>query len=41
MQFSAKLISVAAFCLLSGCSSLNPFASKPDPKKMPAPLVEF
>ncbi|MFZ6726010.1 outer membrane protein assembly factor BamB [Undibacterium sp. MH2W] len=41
MQFSAKLISVAAFCLLSGCSSLNPFASKPDPKKLPAPLVEF
>ncbi|MFZ6753164.1 outer membrane protein assembly factor BamB [Undibacterium sp. Dicai25W] len=41
MQFSAKLISVAAFCLLAGCSSLNPFASKPDPKKLPAPLVEI
>src|SRR5450830_50613 len=41
MQFSAKLISVAVFCLLSGCASLNPFASKPDPKKLPAPLVEI
>jgi len=41
MQFSAKLFSVAAFCLLAGCSSLNPFASKPDPKKLPAPLVEI
>ncbi|MFZ6686173.1 outer membrane protein assembly factor BamB [Undibacterium sp. SXout11W] len=40
MRFSAKLFSVAAFCVLSGCSSLNPFASKPDPKKLPAPLVE-
>ena len=41
MRFSAKLMSVAAFCVLSGCSSLNPFASKPDPKKLPAPLVEI
>jgi len=40
MRFSAKLFSVAAFCVLSGCSSLNPFASKPDPKKLPAPLVD-
>ncbi|MFZ6691520.1 outer membrane protein assembly factor BamB [Undibacterium sp. SXout20W] len=41
MQFSAKFISVAVFCLMAGCSSLNPFASKPDPKKLPAPLVDI
>ena len=33
------ILTVAALSLLSACSSLNPFGSKPDPRKLPAPLV--
>lgn len=36
----AKSVLVAAAILLTGCSSLNPFASKA-PRNVPAPLVEF
>lgn len=38
------LVSLMAAVLLSGCSmldTLNPFGSKPDPKKQPAPLTDL
>jgi outer membrane protein assembly factor BamB len=37
MHFSAKIISAAALCVLAGCSSWNPFASKSE-KNVPAAL---
>lgn len=41
MRFSLKLASLLTLAALSGCSSLNPFASKPDPKYEPVALTEF
>ncbi|MBK1891592.1 outer membrane protein assembly factor BamB [Undibacterium sp. 14-3-2] len=40
MHFSAKIISAAALCVLAGCSSWNPFASKSE-KNVPAALLEI
>jgi outer membrane protein assembly factor BamB len=38
---AAKLLAIGALLLTAGCSSLNPFASKPAPKNLPNPLPEF
>lgn len=38
---SAATVLVAGLAGCSSLSSLNPFASKPSPKSLPAPLVEF
>jgi outer membrane protein assembly factor BamB len=41
MRTAAKLTCVAAMAVLAGCSSLNPFARKAEPRNPPAALVEF
>jgi outer membrane protein assembly factor BamB len=41
MRLTAKIIIVASLFSIGACSSLNPFASKPDPKTLPAPLQDF
>jgi outer membrane protein assembly factor BamB len=41
MRVAAKLASAAMMAMVAGCSSLNPFASKPVPRNPPAELVEF
>lgn len=41
MRIAVKVTSVAAFAVLAGCSSLNPFASKPAARNPPAALEEF
>jgi outer membrane protein assembly factor BamB len=41
MRTAAKLTCAAAMAILAGCSSLNPFASKPSPRNQPAALVDF
>ncbi|MEB0138364.1 MULTISPECIES: outer membrane protein assembly factor BamB [unclassified Undibacterium] len=41
MRFSVKLIALSVCCVMAGCSSWNPFASKVDPKKQAAVLTEF
>jgi outer membrane protein assembly factor BamB len=41
MRVAVKLASAAMIAIVAGCSSLNPFASKPVPRNPPAELVEF
>jgi outer membrane protein assembly factor BamB len=41
MRIAEKLTYAGLFALLAGCSSLNPFASKPEPRNPPAALEEF
>jgi outer membrane protein assembly factor BamB len=41
MRVAAKLASAAMMAMVAGCSSLNPFASKPVPRNPPAELVDF
>ena len=44
MRVTEKLIGLSLIALLSGCSTLdalNPFSKKPDPKTLPAKLVEI
>lgn len=41
MRNAVKLAGVAAMAVLAGCSSLNPFSSKPTPRNVPAALVEI
>ncbi|SNS59312.1 Beta-barrel assembly machine subunit BamB [Noviherbaspirillum humi] len=41
MRIAARLVSIGIMAVVAGCSSLNPFAKKPDPRTLPAPLVEF
>lgn len=41
MRIVVKLACISMFAVLSGCSSLNPFASKVEPRKQPAALVDF
>ncbi|RJF98722.1 outer membrane protein assembly factor BamB [Noviherbaspirillum saxi] len=41
MRIAVKLTSVGMVAVLAGCSSLNPFASKPAPRNPPAALEEF
>jgi len=40
MRITRKLVGVGMFALMAGCSSLNPFASKPKGNQ-PAPLVDL
>ncbi|HTH93893.1 MAG TPA: outer membrane protein assembly factor BamB [Rhodocyclaceae bacterium] len=40
-RLSQGIALLALTAALAACSSLNPFASKPDPKTMPAPLKDF
>lgn len=41
MRIALKLTCVGMVALVAGCSSLNPFASKPAPRNPPAALEEF
>lgn len=41
MHTAVKLTCVGAMAILAGCSSLNPFASKSEPRNPPAALVDF
>nr|WP_081801423.1 outer membrane protein assembly factor BamB [Herminiimonas sp. CN] len=41
MRIAVKLAYISVVAVLSGCSSLNPFASKMEPKNQPAMLVDF
>lgn len=41
MRVAAKLMYVGMIAVLAGCSSLNPFASKPAPRNPPAALEDF
>lgn len=44
MRTTEKVIGLSLVVMLAGCStlnSLNPFAKKPDPKTLPAPLVDI
>lgn len=41
MRIAVKLACVGVTAILAGCSSLNPFASKPVPRNPPAALVDF
>jgi outer membrane protein assembly factor BamB len=41
MRIVAKLTYVGLIAVLAGCSSLNPFASKPAPRNPPAALEDF
>ncbi len=41
MRIAAKLTYVGMVAVLAGCSSLNPFASKPAPRNPPAALEDF
>lgn len=41
MRRYANFLACAGLCLLAGCSSLNPFASKKTPREQPAPLTAF
>lgn len=41
MRIVVKLAYLSMFAVLSGCSSLNPFASKAEPRNQPAALVDF
>ncbi|MEA5097490.1 MAG: outer membrane protein assembly factor BamB [Burkholderiaceae bacterium] len=41
MRIAVKVVAIGTFALLAGCSSLNPFASKPKPRNVPAPLQDF
>ncbi|WP_082584158.1 outer membrane protein assembly factor BamB [Noviherbaspirillum sp. Root189] len=41
MRIAVKLTSVGMLAVLAGCSSLNPFASKPAPRNPPAALEQF
>lgn len=41
MRIAAKIACLGLISALAACSSLNPFASKPSPRKLPAKLVEF
>ncbi|GGI16172.1 outer membrane protein assembly factor BamB [Oxalicibacterium faecigallinarum] len=41
MRFTSLLCCAGVIVALTGCSSLNPFAKKPNPKTQPAPLVEL
>ena len=40
MRKAWMVVGGCALVMLSGCSSINPFSSKPDPKNAPAALVE-
>ena len=40
MRITQKLVGVSVLALMAGCSSLNPFASKPK-GNLPVPLVEL
>lgn len=41
MRIAVKLTCVGMVALVAGCSSLNPFASKPAPRNPPAALEDF
>jgi outer membrane protein assembly factor BamB len=41
MHTALKAVACAALAAAAGCSSLNPFASKPPPRNPPAALAEF
>lgn len=41
MRIAAKLTCAGVIAVLAGCSSLNPFASKPAPRNPPAALEDF
>jgi outer membrane protein assembly factor BamB len=41
MRIAVKLTCVGIVALVAGCSSLNPFASKPTPRNPPAALEDF
>ncbi|NMM38952.1 MAG: outer membrane protein assembly factor BamB [Glaciimonas sp.] len=41
MRIAVKLVCVSIVAVLSGCSSLNPFSSKVEPRNQPAALVNF
>ena len=41
MRFTSMMCCAGVIVALTGCSSLNPFAKKPNPKTQPAPLVEL
>jgi outer membrane protein assembly factor BamB len=44
MRITEKLLGLSLIAVLAGCStlsSINPFATKPDPKTLPAPLVDI
>ncbi|GGC04270.1 outer membrane protein assembly factor BamB [Oxalicibacterium flavum] len=41
MRFTSMMCCAGVALALTGCSSLNPFAKKPNPRTQPAPLVEL
>ncbi len=41
MRIAAKLTYIGMVAVLAGCSSINPFASKPAPRNPPAALEDF
>ncbi|MBS1186768.1 MAG: bamB [Burkholderiaceae bacterium] len=41
MRIAVRVVAIGMFAMLAGCSSLNPFASKPVPRHVPAPLQDF
>ncbi|MEN3293227.1 MAG: outer membrane protein assembly factor BamB, partial [Burkholderiales bacterium] len=41
MHTAVKLTCVGLMAVLAGCSSLNPFATKAEPRNPPAALVDF